>query len=113
MSQVVRVRFESRIAGFDRGEVADLVRTRLITGLIANNYATLLEVLEDDDPGNLGVVNADFAVAVAAVPPRTGKGSGIDAWRAFLGGQNLPFPGDATRDALIELWDAEAIRRGL
>lgn len=40
-------------------------------------------------------------------PPRSGRGSGVEAWRAFLGGQGVTYPEDATRDELVELWDAQ------
>lgn len=39
-------------------------------------------------------------------PPRSGRGSGVDAWGTFLNKQGVPVPEDATRDELIELWES-------
>ena len=41
----------------------------------------------------------------AKEPPRSGAGSGEDAWRAFLTEQNIDAPEDASRADLIALWD--------
>lgn len=46
------------------------------------------------------------AIAEAKEPPRSGRGSGEAAWVAFLQQQGVDSPADATRDELIELWDA-------
>jgi hypothetical protein len=40
-------------------------------------------------------------------PPKSGKGSGIDAWKAFLRQEGVDFDEDEKdRDSLIEAWDA-------
>lgn len=40
-------------------------------------------------------------------PPRGGAGSSVDVWRAFLTEQKVEnLPDDASRDELVELWDA-------
>jgi hypothetical protein len=39
-------------------------------------------------------------------PPRSGAGSGKEAWRAFLDAKKIPIPeGVDTRDELTALWD--------
>lgn len=52
-----------------------------------------------------------LGVETQPVPPRTGKGSGVEAWREFVQSQNLTAPADASRDDLIAVWDAEQARR--
>lgn len=39
-------------------------------------------------------------------PPRSGRGSGETAWVAFLEQEGVAIPEGATRDDLIEQWDA-------
>lgn len=39
-------------------------------------------------------------------PPRSGRGSGVDAWREFATAVGLELDGDATRDEIIAAWDA-------
>lgn len=39
---------------------------------------------------------------IVEVPPRSGRGSGIDAWRAFAQAAGVTTPADATRDDIIE-----------
>ena len=52
-----------------------------------------------------------LGVTTQAVPPRAGKGSGVETWREFVQSQNLTAAADASRDDLIALWDAEQKRR--
>lgn len=44
-------------------------------------------------------------VEAAQEPPRGGPGSGEKAWRAFLTGQGVEVPDEASREDLIALWD--------
>ncbi len=41
-------------------------------------------------------------------PPRSGKGSGVTAWREFAARPdvNLDVPADASREEIIAAWDA-------
>ena len=39
----------------------------------------------------------------AAEPPKTGKGSGVDAWAAYAETVGVSIPDDATREHIIEL----------
>lgn len=43
--------------------------------------------------------------AVPAAPPRAGRGSGTDAWKAYAKGLGLDVPDDAQRDDIVELVD--------
>ena len=65
--------------------------------------------VEVGETGSAG--KGELTVAAVAVPPKTGKGSGVDAWREFLGSQNIPFEGDASKADLIALWDDVAAKR--
>lgn len=60
----------------------------------------------DDTPEPEGQ-EADGQEAEVEEPPRSGTGSGEDAWRAFLAAQDPPIeaPADASRNDLIALWD--------
>lgn len=40
-----------------------------------------------------------------AAPPRAGRGSGVDAWKAYAKGLGLDVPDDAQRDDIVELVD--------
>lgn len=40
-------------------------------------------------------------------PPRTGAGSGFEAWHAFATAQGIDVPEDAKRDDIIALVDAK------
>ena len=39
-------------------------------------------------------------------PPRTGKGSGVAAWREFLTARSIEYPADAERDDLVAIWES-------
>lgn len=59
----------------------------------------------DGDPGNSGT-------PVDQPPPRTGAGSGAEAWRAYAGRQGVDVPPDASRDDVIgALEDAGKLER--
>ena len=60
-----------------------------------------------------GSARAELSVSSAAVPPRTGKGSGADAWRTFLEGQGIDTAEYPDRAALIAAWELVAKQRGL
>lgn len=64
---------------------------------------------EPSDPGESGQSDADGLVE----PPRSGKGSGLDAWRAYA--EKLEWfdeiPADATREDIIASIDAERAER--
>lgn len=144
---MVRVRVNAAWSDWKPGDVVEVERTRLVDGMIRNEYLT---VLDDDVPdeytpqeflGSLPDVfvhnlddvalaydkpqepwtvevgetgsagKGELTVAAVAVPPKTGKGSGVDAWREFLGSQNIPFEGDASKADLIALWDDVAAKR--
>jgi hypothetical protein len=62
---------------------------------------------------NSGLINVADPVPPAGIvePPRTGKGSGREAWLEFLDAQRVSVPRlGVTRDQLIALWDE---RKGL
>lgn len=40
------------------------------------------------------------------VPPRAGKGSGLETWTAYATGLGITVPEDATREDIFELVDA-------
>lgn len=40
-------------------------------------------------------------------PPRSGKGSGVEAWRTYADALGITHPDDATRDDIVALVDAE------
>ncbi|MFI7239670.1 hypothetical protein [Streptomyces cyaneofuscatus] len=42
-------------------------------------------------------------------PPRSGKGSGIDAWREFAERQDLEVPAEASRDDIIAACEAAGL----
>lgn len=46
-----------------------------------------------------------------AEPPRTGTGSGRDAWAAYADLRGVVYPDDATRDQLIDLIDEDRLTR--
>lgn len=73
------------------------------------------EFLDQIKPaGTVGAgMDLELSADTAAVPPRTGKGSGAKEWRAFLEGQGVNTAELTDRAALIAAWDAEAERRGL
>jgi hypothetical protein len=53
----------------------------------------------------------ESAAETVQEPPRGGAGSGVDAWRAFLGEQGVEeLPADANRDDLVALWDARKLQ---
>jgi hypothetical protein len=45
-------------------------------------------------------------------PPRSGDGSGRDAWREFLTAKGVEWNATASRDALVELWDSQGSSAG-
>lgn len=132
---VVTVRVNAPVFGWAAGSVVeDLERTPMVDGAIANGY---LSVLGDPYPARpstahpvpeviagpaattgesaASAARAELSATVAVVPPRTGKGSGAEVWRAFLKDQGLDEDTVTSmdRDALIAAWDAERERRGL
>ena len=142
---MVRVRVNAAWSDWKPGDVVEVERTRLVDGMIRNEYLTALDddvpdwsidigepvpdvfvhnlddvalaydkpqkpwTVEVGETGSAG--KGELTVAAVAVPPKTGKGSGVDAWREFLGSQNVPFEGDASKADLIALWDDVAAKR--
>jgi hypothetical protein len=123
----VTVRATQSIAGFVEGETVTLVRSRFVDRLIAQESLVvvtdgpvgtvesgLIKVVEGDpkDPAytntsHLGV-EADHPWVVdgkVVVPPRNGS---RELWANFLTAVKWAFPGEATRDALIAIWDEHA-----
>ena len=58
----------------------------------------------DDDPEPLPEPEPD--TTPAEEPPRSGKGSGEEAWKKFLTDQEFEFDPKLERNELIALWDA-------
>lgn len=58
---------------------------------------------DTDDEGDLGD-GAD-----APLPPKTGTGSGVKAWRAYALGKGFEFDDDVKREEIIAALDAENI----
>lgn len=52
---------------------------------------------------------AQSGPAAGGVPPRSGKGSGADAWAAYAAANGVPVAPDATRDDVIAALDAAGI----
>lgn len=91
MAQVT-VQVEQALGDWKPGEVHTVERTKLVDGLIAGNRVT--------------IVAAESAEQGSEIePPRSGKGSGRDAWARFLDGHGVEYPAGADRDALLALWD--------
>lgn len=47
--------------------------------------------------------------AVSSVPPRSGKGSGLDAWTEYASTNGVQVKDDATRDDVIEAVKAAGV----
>lgn len=77
---------------------ADQVHAALFDATDLEVDAELLDTTEADTEGPDAAVDE---------PPRSGRGSGEEAWRAFLDKQGVNYPDDANRDELVELWDAQ------
>jgi hypothetical protein len=58
----------------------------------------------DDDPEPLP--ESETAPETVEEPPRSGKGSGEEAWKKFLTDQKFEFDPKLERNELIALWDA-------
>lgn len=58
----------------------------------------------DDDPEPLPAPEAE--PETVEEPPRSGKGSGEEAWKKFLTDQKFEFDPKLERNELIALWDA-------
>lgn len=58
----------------------------------------------DDDPDPFPEPEPD--TTPAEEPPRSGKGSGEEAWKKFLTDQEFEFDPKLERNELIALWDA-------
>jgi hypothetical protein len=63
-----------------------------------------------DDPSRDAAANPDKPIAPAEAadgrervpaPPRSGRGSGLDAWQAFAVDHDVEFPDGASRDEII------------
>ncbi|MGW4578275.1 hypothetical protein ACWELP_06235 [Rhodococcus aetherivorans] len=64
-------------------------------------------VADGEDPV-VAEVEASVAESLGendGVPPRSGRGSGLTAWQAFLDSKRIDYPADASRDDLIDLWE--------
>ncbi|MFJ3587531.1 hypothetical protein ACIQUY_29255 [Streptomyces sp. NPDC090231] len=55
------------------------------------------EVDQDDDAGSGGDIEA---------PPRSGRGSGVEAWRAFAEQHDIEVAADASREDIIAACEA-------
>ncbi|MDN4174729.1 hypothetical protein QWY28_17340 [Nocardioides sp. SOB77] len=44
-----------------------------------------------------------------APPPRSGRGSGVDAWRAYAAAHDVDVDDDATREDVIDALDAAGV----
>jgi hypothetical protein len=58
--------------------------------------------VEDTPPASTG---GDEVVVEATEPPRAGRGSGIEPWKAYAASLGIEVPEDATRDSIVELVD--------
>ncbi|MFJ2249440.1 hypothetical protein [Streptomyces sp. NPDC087862] len=52
------------------------------------------------------VDDGDQAPALSGAPPRSGRGSGVDAWRAFAEQHDVEFAADASREDIIAACEA-------
>ena len=125
----ITVRAEQRTVDWDEGAMFDVERTPFVDKLIADGRLTVvLPEFADDDakgPDYPGVPVTDAPVDEYTVPaflgtdehapwvdengkliepPRSGRGSSVDVWRAFLTHLGVEFDAEFTRDELIELW---------
>lgn len=62
------------------------------------------DVWVDDDPASPTAVEDDGDDT--GPPPKTGKGSGVQAWREYAGTIGVAVPEDATRDDIIAAVEA-------
>lgn len=60
----------------------------------------------DEAPAAEPVVARESIIVEAEEPPRTGKGSGTEEWRAYAEALGIDVPEDASRDQIIELVDS-------
>ncbi|MDI9898459.1 hypothetical protein QM716_01175 [Rhodococcus sp. IEGM 1409] len=60
----------------------------------------------DDDPEPLPEPEPEPESVPVEEPPRSGKGSGEEAWKKFLNDQKFEFDPKLERNDLIALWDA-------
>lgn len=60
------------------------------------------EVRGEDGPETVGFTDPDTQrPATVEAPPRSGRGSGIDAWRKYVEDNGVDMPTDASREDLI------------
>lgn len=63
--------------------------------------------LVGDGPWWSGPAAGVVASTQDAEPPRSGKGSGVEAWREYAEAKGIPFDAEATRDDIIALVDGQ------
>lgn len=126
---MVRLKVNAAVLDWAAGDEVTVERTRMVDGLIRNEYVTVLQENVPDEPapaagsvfpdtidvpadfvhaatGAGSAVRAELSAEVDVVPPRSGPGSGVQVWREFLARQGIDAPADATKPALIGLWDS-------
>ncbi len=59
----------------------------------------------DDDPEPLPETEPETETVPAEEPPRSGKGSGEEAWKTFLKKRQFEFDETLERNELLALWD--------
>lgn len=66
-----------------------------------------------DEPDRVGFVDPNARTATTdEAPPRSGRGSGVEAWRAYAARHDLDVPADASREDIIAAAeDADLIER--
>lgn len=80
----------------------------------AREQITRPDVWDDVDPGEASDSAPDTGDeesddGAVQEPPRAGRGSGVDAWRAFAAAKEVEVPEDASRDDIVELLEAEGV----
>ena len=63
---------------------------------------------DDTEPGSVAYTDPGTGGSVEA-PPRTGRGSGVDAWRAFAEQHNVDVPADASREDIIAACESAGV----
>lgn len=104
----VRVRAEQSTVDWESGAVFEVERTRFVDTLIADGGLVVVSdpvAAEPPEPVSVGPNDVDGEVPVVGEPPRSGKGSGLDAWQEFLTAHQIPYSPDDSRDDLITAWD--------
>ncbi|MFE5658370.1 hypothetical protein ACFQ9H_19535 [Streptomyces sp. NPDC056517] len=56
---------------------------------------------DETEPAGFPAPGADGGAGDVQAPPRSGRGSGIEAWRAFLADHEIGVDADASREEII------------